>query len=76
MLFFEIYNHHCGFKSHQTLLFLLFEEAIQIAYEMLLVLLKWRLVPEIMQLDKLNEIVIPPQKAGKSPYNLYKLGAT
>ena len=41
--------HHCGFESHQVLGILSCDEAIQLSYGMLVVLLKFQLESEIMQ---------------------------
>ena len=61
--------HCCGFESRQGLWILSREEAIQLAYGTLLVLLGCPLVPEIMHGGA------SISKAGKSPYNLYSVGA-
>ena len=57
--------HDCyRFESHQGFWILSCEEAIQIAYEMLVVLLRCLLVPEIIRRG-----LPPPLKAEKLPYD-------
>jgi hypothetical protein len=65
--------HCCLFKSCQRLWILIFEGDIQLAYEILVVLLSCWLVPEIMQ-GHLRSYSI--NNAGKSPYIGYSVGGT
>ena len=62
----------CGFESQYRLLDFSCEEAVQLAYRMLMVLLGCLLVPEIGGAPE----VFLASKAGKSPYNLYSVVAT
>jgi hypothetical protein len=67
--------HHCEFKSRQGLWILSCEEAIQLAYGMLVVLHRCLLVPEIMH-GRALEVFLHLSKVGIMPYDLYCVGVT
>ena len=62
--------HCCGFESRQQLWNLSCEEAIQLAYRTLLVLLRCPLAPEIMQLS------LPPPVKLESRNITFSVGVT
>jgi hypothetical protein len=49
--------HHCGFKTQQGVWILSYEEAIQLAYRKLVVLLRCPFVPEIIN-GKAPEVIL------------------
>jgi hypothetical protein len=62
----------CGFESLQGLWILSCEEAIQLAYGTLVVLLRYPFVPEIMH-GRAPEVFL---KAGTSPNDICSFGVT
>ena len=62
--------HRCRFEFCQGLWILSCEEAVQLAYGKMVVLQSCLLVPEIMHLRSSST-----SNTGKSPYNLYSVGA-